>query len=722
MKLKQFSPFNTTTIGTTLLLISGNCVSLPSILVSATSINCPTNAAPQLPKLDYTVKELQTQYPKLIAEYRSVYDSVGAIQPNNATFSNTIVPLANYDNVDPDRWMICPLFNKVHPDKNIRDACADIMDQMDKIINESYGRDDVYKVVSGFANNKELVDELSDSERRLVSRIEDRFLRNGMNFPANKRKELADITDQISRSDDQFSKCVYGFVGEALFTKGELAGLPESFFDGREMRKDKDNVTKYVVTTNATDIPAVMINARNWKTRLELQTVKDTGCEGNIVLLGKILKLRQQQAQLLGYKTFADLITSRNMVKNPANVMSFEYNMRNSLSPLAAKSLKEIKALKAEDMKKSSQSFDGTIYRSDLDYYKNIIIKQQNFNVSDQEVSQYFTLDNVIKGTFDIYQNLFGLKFVKIPNPLSIWHPDVTAYEVWDSKTTKFMGHFLMDIYARDGKYSKIPTVRTHISYQMTNGTPVYPVTTLLASFSKPSKTSPPTTLLTHPDVRYFFSSLGHILYDMCSKPKYRYEEPANIEQDFYKAPMLMFESWMYEPSILQKFAFHYKSGKPIPTDLIEKIKGTNDIVSVWQQMFRIVQGIFDMSIHNNTQNLDGLDATTTRLFSRVYKEIMMGVELGTKETWPQATYIDLVVGGEGQIYTELSAPVLAADFYSKFKEMHGEGGGLDNSKVGGRFREIIFKPGSSVDPNISARQFLGRQPENKAFINSFNL
>ncbi|KAJ1915258.1 metalloendopeptidase [Mycoemilia scoparia] len=662
---------------------------------------------PQLPKFSFTVGEIEADTTKVIESARAIYDKVAAIPVNEATFENTILPIANEKFEDPSRENIIRSLKEVHTDKNIRDACTDAEIKLDKFSIESSMREDVYKVVFSVFNNKEIMDRLSPLDRRLATKVEEDYRRNGLNLTADKREELKKVKEELAELSTKFNRNISEEDGEALFTREELAGLPDSFFDERETR-EVDGVTKYVVTTKYPDLYPVLKQAKVWKTRMALKEKDETRCKGNVGLIEKAIKLRHKQAQLMGYKTHAGFKLEVMMAKKPENVIHFENDLRNRLNVLADRELAEIAALKAEEFNQVNENFDGELYMWDYAYYINLI-KERRFNVSDDEVKQYFSMGNVTKGILDTYQNMLGLKFVKSSE--TAWHRDVTVHEVWDSATGDFVGHFLMDLYPREGKYNHAACFPLRPGFERADGTREYPVAAIVANFPKPSGNTP--SLLTHSDVTTYFHEFGHVMHELCSKVKYEYFHGTSVETDFVEAPSQMLENWCWEPTVLQKFAFHYKTDKPIPSDLVERLVAARNVGAGLVNLRQIFFGLFDMEIHN-TENPD---IDTTKLYSEL-REKVTRFKNGPKEVWPLATFGHMMGGYDAGYYGYMWSEVFSADmFYSRFKEE-----GIDNVETGRSYREEILKPGGSRDGNDMIRNFLGREPNNKAFLKSIGL
>ncbi|KAJ1672553.1 metalloendopeptidase, partial [Spiromyces aspiralis] len=335
-------------------------------------------------------------------------------------------------------------------------------------------REDVYARILKVVENRAIIESLSPLDRRLVERIDRDYRRSGLRLDRAKREELRKIKQELAELASQFSRHISEEDAEVLYTRGELSGMPDSFFDGRETRvDDADGVEKFVVTTKYPDLYPVLMHAKRWQARKALKLKEETRCPENIAIIEKAIKLRYQAAQLMGYRTHADYQLEIMMAKKPDHVTKFESDLRARLNVLAELELKTMDELKAEELESFGEPVDTTLYSWDYLYYKNLI-KERQYNVSDEEVKQYLSMENVTKGILDTYQHTLGLRFVRSSEPG--WHKDVFVYEVWDAKTGEFVGHFLMDLYPREGKYNHAACFPIRSGFERPDGTREYPV------------------------------------------------------------------------------------------------------------------------------------------------------------------------------------------------------------------------------------------------------
>ncbi|KAJ2411537.1 metalloendopeptidase, partial [Coemansia sp. RSA 2524] len=317
----------------------------------------------------------------------------------------------------------------------------------------------------------------------------------GLGLSADQRAKLEHTRKRLIELGIEFSRNTNEADGVELFTRAELAGLPDSYFCERAT-ETVDGVEKFVVTTKYPDLVPVMQMAKSEATRRRMLLAEETRCPENIRLLQEAVALRLDAARQLGYKTHAEFVLEENMAKTPDSVLEFEKDLRQRLDVLADSEITEIEQLKQADKKAANETYMG-LYNWDFRYYSNLV-KERKHEVNEERVKQYFSVEPVTRGILDIYQDILKLRFDKVENP-PVWHPDVTMYEVWEADNSAFLGHIYLDLFPRQGKYGHACVNPIQNGSENSDGSRVYPVAAILANFPKPTSTTP--ALLTHDDV-----------------------------------------------------------------------------------------------------------------------------------------------------------------------------------------------------------------------------
>ncbi|KAJ1904052.1 metalloendopeptidase [Coemansia sp. IMI 209127] len=649
--------------------------------------------------------EISSAVDTLIREGKGIQDAVAA--QANPTFDNVIVPLASRENEQSAQYLVVTFLQNISTDRKVRDASTAAEERLNDFEVESNMREDVYKVVRAVFDNESEMAKVSPEDRRLVEKMELQYRRNGLALGKEDRENLGDINKQILELGVRFSRNVNEGDGRILLTREELEGLPDSYFDSRTTETE-DGVEKYVVTTKYPDLVPAMQLAKREDTRRRLLYVEETRCPENIPLLQKAAKLRLQAARLLGYKTHAEFILEVNMAKTPQAVAEFESDLRKRLNALADSEIVEIEELKKADKKAAGEPFTG-LYTWDFRYYSNLV-KERKHNIKDEEVKQYLPMKEVTRGVLDIYQEMLSLRFVKVVDP-PVWHADVEMYEVWEAAEDTFIGHFYLDLYPREGKYNHAAVWPIRPRFERPDGSHEYPVAAMVANFPKPTSSTP--ALLKHTDAVTFLHELGHVFHSICSVTKWGRLHGTSTEHDFVEAPSQMLENWGWEPSVLRRFAVHYQTGEPIPEDLVKRLVAAKNEGAGLFNLRQVFFGLFDMAIHNTTDD----DIDIKAIYSGLREEVGR-FKNGDAESWGAATFGHMMGGYDARYYGYLWSLVFSADMYAArfVKE------GVRNSQTGLDYRHEILQPGGSRDAAISLEEFLGRKPNNEAFLKSIGL
>ncbi|KAJ2847794.1 metalloendopeptidase, partial [Coemansia erecta] len=572
---------------------------------------------------------------------------------------------------------------------------------------ESMMREDLYRAVHAVYKNKKEIEALDDEDRRLVEKLEQQFQRSGLALTSDKRERLGEIRKRLSELGIKFGRNVNENDGRKTFTRDELAGLPDSFFDSRETEV-VDGVEKFVVTTKYPDMIPVMELARSETTRQQLAMANEQRCPENVALMQEAIGLRLEAARLLGYKTHAEFILVEKMAKTPKSVMDFEADLRAKLNVLAKRELSEFEERKRADKAAAGEPFEG-LFTWDFRYYANLI-KELKHKVSNEEVKQYFPMKQVTRGILDVYQKMLNLRFVKVADP-PVWHPDVEMYEVWEAQGDAFVGHFYLDLFPRDAKYNHAAVWPIRPGFAKSDGTHEFPVAAMVANFPKPTSSAP--ALLTHSDAVTLLHEMGHVFHGICSLTKWARFHGTQTEGDFVEAPSQMLENWGWEPSVLRQFAVHHSSGEPIPEDLVKRLVAAKNEGAGLFNLRQVFFGLFDMAIHDTADGKVDVKA--------IYNQLREDVSLfknGDVDTWGMATFGHMMGGYDAGYYGYMWSEVFSADMYaSRFLK-----DGVDNPKTGMDYRKEILRPGGSRDASVSLRRFLGRDPNNKAFLKSIGL
>ena len=426
----------------------------------------------------------------------------------------------------------------------------------------------------------------------------------------------------------------------------------------------------------------------------------------NLDVIEQMVIERQKLAEVLGYPSYAEYILTDRMPKNAKTVWDFEKSLNEAIKAKTEIELKELLDIKSEKTGNSATEINYW----ELHYYTNLL-QEAVYQFDTEEVSEYFELNNVRKGLFDITQNVFGLVFEQVENP-SVWHPDVELYKVYDTMTKDLLGYFYLDLYPRENKYSHAAHFgiakgkKTAEGYQK-------PIASLVCNFPKPTSEQP--SLLQHGaggNVETFFHEFGHLIHGMVTTADYFAYSGTGVDRDFVEAPSQIFENWVWYKESLKLFAKHYRTEAIIPDELLNKMLAAKNMTSGGDMAFQVLLGMEDMTLYDKW-NPNG-DESVLEVAQRLHKDILNWNETPNTARIAAFGHLD---GYAASYYGYAWARVFSADMFSVFNKE-----GILNPEVGKRFRDVVLAKGGTEDPMDLVKDFIGREPNNEALLKSLGL
>ncbi|KAJ3222122.1 hypothetical protein HDU81_010135 [Chytriomyces hyalinus] len=636
---------------------------------------------------------------EVIARSKEINDKVAAAK--GYTFENTIKLLGDEDRTLQPLVSSFDFPSHVSADKAVRDASSAADTKWSAFCVETSMRKDVFLAVQKYAAKKEALDV---DDQRLLDRIIRDFKRNGLDLDAATQERITAIKKEISELGILFSKNLGEENTKLFFDKAELDGLPADFID-RLTKREEDG--KFEVSLKYPDAVPVLKLCHVDTTRAAMEAAFNSRCKDtNAEILDKLVKLRHEQALLLGFPNHASYILDVRMAKTPETVQTFLNTLNQKLQPLLDHDMKALLAIKEKTKLARNEPFDGKLHPYDMSYYINLIELEQ-YQVDHEALKKFFPLHVVTKGLFEIYQKLLGLRFVEVTEGLAeqVWHPDVKMYAVHDARNSDaLVGHFFMDLHPRDGKYGHAAVFGLQPQAEGQK-----PAAALVANFSKPTAEKP--SLLLHSEVVTYFHEFGHVFHQICSNVKWARFAGTSVERDFVECPSQMLENWCWEAETLNMLAGHIDdSTRKIPADLLERLIASKNANSGYTENRQLLFGLFDQAIHS------GLESDIRTLWPEMQKRVV-GLD-ATPGTFFPAAFGHLAGGYDAQYYGYMWSQVYATDmFFARFKE-----GKLLDAKAGADYRDMILARGGSRDAIDSLREFLGREPSQDAFLKSKGL
>jgi len=390
------------------------------------------------------------------------------------------------------------------------------------------------------------------------------------------------------------------------------------------------------------------------------------------------------------------------MAKTPENVWKFEKDLAINLKAKADRDYQELLDVKRTSTKNPKAS---TIEPWESSFFSTILMKNK-YEVDDEKIKEYFDVSNVINGLLEISQTLYDVKFEEVKNPI-VWHPDVRQFEV--KNNGKVVGRFYLDLFPRDNKYGHAASFPI-IGGRMTADGYEMPVNTLVCNFPKPTKDKP--SLMPHGDVETFFHEFGHLLHSLLTTAELSGQSGTSVANDFVEAPSQLYENYAWNYESLQMFAKHYKTGEVLPKEMFDKMLAAKNVGSGIGTQYQVFYGSLDMTLHDNYDPTG--KETTTDVVRRLQNE-MTGFKY-LEGTSFEASFGHLNGYGAGY-YGYLWALVYAEDMFSVFEK-----NGVLDKATGIRYRDEILAKGSTEDEYELVKNFLGREPNQEAFLKSIGL
>lgn len=612
------------------------------------------------------------------------------------TFNNTIGALDDISvRLDNDTSMFL-FMQYVSTDANTRDASRAAEEFVSNWAIELGKREDLYKAVKQYADTKP---KLTGEQKRLFDFTMRDYRRSGMTLPLDKRKKLKAIEKEINKLGIEFQQNIADDETMVPMTAEELKGMPEDV-----LKRQKQAFGVYLVGMDGPTFNAALdyVESETARQKLWLE-YKRRGGKRNVRVLEKILKQRAQASELLGYPTTVDYEVEIRMSKTSKTIKEFYEKLKPIVRKKAQKDMAEFNAAK----QKHTGNPAAKLQPWDYSFYKHLLMKEK-YAVDSEKVAEYFPMEAVVGGLFSITESLYGIEYKDVTAnaavlKLPIWHPDVKLYEVYDKESKKLLGRMYTDLFPRDNKYNHAACWGLRPRKTFADGTSQVPLAALVCNFTKPTADKP--SLMPHDEVETFFHEFGHGLHHILSDRKYGRFSGTSVARDFVEAPSQMMENWVWSPEVLKTFTKHYKTGEPLPTDLLAGMKAARTLGSGIETEHQFYYGLVDQAFH--TAKGGNIDTVKTAI------DLFSEVELYEKvpEVWFHASFGHMV-GYHGAYYGYQWSLVFAQDMFQRFEEL-----GILSPAAGKYYREKILARGGSMDEMEMLKDYLGREPNLEAFL-----
>ena len=547
---------------------------------------------------------------------------------------------------------------------------------------------------------------LTTEQNTLLKKYYTDFVRNGANLNPEEKENLRKINEELSVLSLRFGENILketNSIGLIIDNKEDLAGLPDAVIQSAaETGKTKNNEGKWVFTLQRPSfIPFLQYSPKRELREKIFQAYINRGNNNNEfdnkILLSRIANLRYKRAKLLGYKNHADYVLEKNMAKNPETVYRF-------LNDLWKPALKRASA-EAADMQEIIDKEGGKFKLAAWDWwYYAEKVKKEKYDFDEEMLRPYFKLENVIEGAFKVATKLYGIQFVERKD-IPVYHPDVRVFEVKEANG-KHIAIFYTDYFPRDSKRSGA-WMNNFRDESNIDGNLITPIICNNGNFSKPTIDKP--SLLSIDEVTTLFHEFGHAIHGMLAKSVYPSISGTSVVRDFVELPSQIMENWAMEPEVLKMYAKHYKTGEPMPDELIKKIENSSLFNQGFETVEYLAASFLDMDWHNLTTD-EEIDAI------KFEKESLnkIGLLPEIESRYQSTNFQHIFAGGYASgYYSYIWAEVLDADAFQAFKEKED----LFDKELANSFRKNILEKGGSEDAMVLYNKFRGREPKVDALL-----
>ncbi len=547
---------------------------------------------------------------------------------------------------------------------------------------------------------------LTPEEECLLQKSYDGFVRSGALLDEEGKAKLRALTEEGSMLSLQFSQNLLKekkAFSLHITDENDLKGLPDTQKEAARHEAKERNLDGWVFTLDFPSYGPFMQYAENRDLREKMFMAYNTLCThenetNNIDICKRLINIRRETAQLLGYDTYADYVLVKRMASNVANVYKLLDDLIDAYKPTAVAEKEELKQMakrmNGEDFK--LMPWDGAFYSHKLQLEK--------YNVDAEMVRPYFELSKVIEGVFGLATRLYGITF-RENKDIPVYHPDVKAYEVFD-KDGSYLAVLYADFYPRKGKQGGAWMTSYQDQWINQKGENIRPHVSLVMNFTKPTADKP--ALLTLGEVETFLHEFGHSLHGMFANTRFSSLSGTNVWWDFVELPSQFMENFSLEREFLSTFAFHYKTGEPMPDDLIQRLIDGRNFAVASACLRQVSFGLLDMAYYTKEKPFED---DLIKFEKKAWEKAIIGTQL--ENTCMTVQFSHIMAGGySAGYYSYKWAEVLDADAFAAFAET----GDIFNPEVARRFRHLL-EQGGTRDAQELYLEFRGKPADPKFYL-----
>ena len=547
---------------------------------------------------------------------------------------------------------------------------------------------------------------LTPEEQMLLDKEYDAFVRSGALLDEKGKELLRKLTEEAGMLSLQFSQNL--LKENKAFTlhitdKKQLSGLPDTTVEAAEQTAKEKKIEGWVFTLDYPSYSPFMTYSTQRELREQMYMARNTECthnneQNNLEICKRLINIRREIAQLLGFNTYAEYVLKHRMASTTANVYKLLDDLIDAYKPTA---IEEVKAIEAKA--KAMEGTDFHVQPWDLGFYSHKL-QMEKYNLDAEMLRPYFQLNKVIQGVFGLATKLYGITF-KENKDIPVYHPDVKAYEVFD-KDGSYLAVFYADFYPREGKQGGAWMTEFQGQYINKEGKNIRPHVSVVTNFTKPTDQKP--ALLTLGEVETFLHEFGHSLHGMLANSRFESLSGTNVWWDFVEMPSQFMENYAVEKDFLRTFATHYKTGEPLPDELIERIVKSRNFNVASACLRQVSFGLLDMTYYTQTKEFT---EDIIPFEKKAWKKAIITEQL--PNTCMTVQFSHIMAGGYAAGYYSYKwAEVLDADAFSVFKK-----NGIFDQKTAQSFRDNILSRGGTEHPMTLYKRFRGQEPTIEALL-----
>ena len=547
---------------------------------------------------------------------------------------------------------------------------------------------------------------LTAEEKRLLDNCYEGFVRSGALLDDEGKERLRQLTEEASMLSLQFSQNL--LKENKAFTlditdEAQLDGLPETAREAAALTAKEQGKQGWVFTLDIPSYSPFMTYSTQRELRRQMYMARNTMCthdnaENNLDICKRLINLRREIAQLLGFKTYADYVLKHRMASNARNVYRLLDDLIDAYKPTAFKEREELRKLASKHISPNEK-----MQPWDIPFYSHKL-QMKKYNLDAEMLRPYFELSQVIKGVFGLANRLYGITFRENKN-IPVYHPDVKAYEVFD-RDGSYLAVFYADFHPRKGKQGGAWMTEYQGQFIDRKGENVRPHVSVVMNLTKPTEDKP--ALLTLSEVETFLHEFGHSLHGMFANTRFESLSGTNVWWDFVELPSQFMENYAIEKEFLRTFAFHYQTGEPLPDELIRRIVRSRNFMAATACLRQVSFGLLDMAYYTMREPF------TTDIIpfeKKAWQKAILGEQL--TDTCMTVQFSHIMAGGYAAGYYSYKwAEVLDADAFSVFKR-HG----IFDEKTAQSFRDNILSKGGTEHPMTLYKRFRGGEPTIDALL-----